>query len=107
MGGLQERHYGDAEGSVVYDLPRQEIDVLLRSAEPEETVAARGIAALNELLLRHEGKNIIAVTHGTLIRLTLDVLQGGARTKVPRNGQIVEVDVTSLQRHLATATHPH
>lgn len=105
MSGLQERHYGDAEGRVVYDLPREEIDMLLRSAEPEEHVAKRGISTLNELLVRHEGQNIIAVAHGTLIRLTLDALAGGARHKTPRNGQVVEVDIEMLQQHLVTATH--
>ena len=101
--GLCERHYGNAEGKVVRDLPREEIDVLLRSAEPEAAVAGRGIAALNDLLLRHEGKNIIAVAHGTLIRLVLDALAPGRRTPLLRNGQAVEVDVAALRRHLAAA----
>lgn len=105
LGGLQERHYGNAEGRVVRDLPREEIDLLLLSAEPEEDVVKRGISTLSELVLRHEGKNIIAVAHGTLIRLTVDELQGGVRTKPLRNGQIVEVDISLLQRHLSAAAH--
>ena len=103
MAGLQERHYGNAEGREVHALPRVEIDILLRSAEPEEKVAQRGIAALHELVLRHEGKNIVAVAHGTLIRLTLDAIKGGAKTRILRNGQVVEVDIALLHEFMRTA----
>lgn len=103
MEGLRERHYGNAEGRQVRELPREEIDILLRSAEPEQDVARRGIAALHELVLRHEGKNIVAVAHGTLIRLTLDAIGGGAKTRILRNGQIVEVDLALLQKFVVNA----
>ncbi|MFJ6416593.1 histidine phosphatase family protein [Paeniglutamicibacter sp. NPDC091659] len=105
IGGLQERHYGNAEGRVASGLPREEIDVLLRSAEPEEAVAARGIRSLCELLERHEGKRIVVVAHGTLIRLTVDALVPGRKTPIMRNGQMLEVDIASLRRHAGAPTH--
>lgn len=99
---LQERHYGAAEGHLVRDLPRSEIDALLLSAEPEADVTRRGLEALHDLVQRHAGKRIIAVAHGTLIRLTLDALNDGPPMKIMRNGQVVEVDVAALREHMAT-----
>lgn len=103
MSQLRERHYGRAEGHLVRDLPREEIDELLESAEPEEQVTRRGLEALCSLLERHEGKNIIAVAHGTLIRLTLNSINEGPPMKIMRNGQAVQVDVEALRQHMASA----
>lgn len=105
IGGLQERSYGDAEGHVVRDLPREQIDLLLRSAEPEDAVARRGLAVLHELTQSHPGKRIIAVAHGTLIRLTLDAISGGERSPILRNGAIVQVDVERLRDHFRSPVH--
>ena len=103
--GLQERSYGQAEGEVVRDLPRARIDELLQSAEPEEKVATRGLAVLHELIQRHEGRNIIAVAHGTLIRLALDTISDGPKRPIMRNGEIVHVDVNKLREHFREAVH--
>lgn len=103
LGDLCERHYGKAEGHLVKGLPRPDIDDLLLSAEPEAEVSRRGIAALCELLGRHEGKKIVAVAHGTLIRLTLDAISDGPPMKIMRNGEIAEVDVAALRRHMEMA----
>lgn len=102
MSQLRERHYGKAEGHLVRDLPREEIDELLESAEPEDQVSRRGLEALCSLLERHEGKNIIAVAHGTLIRLTLNAINDGPPMKIMRNGQTVQVDVEALRQHMAS-----
>lgn len=102
---LKERHYGDAEGKVVRDLPRPQIDELLRSAEPEDAVASRGLAILHELVQRHEGRRIVAVAHGTLIRLALDTITGGTRSAILRNGQSIQVDVEKLRDYFGTPVH--
>lgn len=101
MSQLRERHYGKAEGFLVRYLPRDEIDELLGTAEPEDQVTRRGLEALHSLIERHEGKRIVAVAHGTLIRLTLDALSDGPPMKIMRNGQTVQVDVEALRRHMA------
>ena len=105
LDGLQERHYGDAEGKMVRDLPRPRIDELLRTAEPEDAVASRGLAVLHGLVQRHEGRRIVAVAHGTLIRLALDTMTGGTRSAILRNGQSVQVDVEKLRDYFGTPVH--
>ena len=102
---LQERSYGQAEGEVVRDLPRERIDQLLQSAEHEHAVAARGLAVLHGLIQRHEGRRIIAVAHGTLIRLALDAISDGPRSTIMRNGEFVHVDVQKLREHFREAVH--
>lgn len=103
--GLQERNYGDAEGEVVRDLPRPQIDALLGSGEPEDQVAHRALLVLHDLVQRHEGRRIIAVAHGTLIRLVLDVITGGAKSTILRNGESLHVDVRRLQDHFRESVH--
>ncbi|RAX49102.1 histidine phosphatase family protein [Arthrobacter sp. AQ5-05] len=105
LDGLQERNYGQAEGELVRHLPRERIDQLLQSAEPEDAVATRGLAVLHELIQRHEGRNIIAVAHGTLIRLALDTISGGPSRPIMRNGEVVHVDVHKLCEHFREAVH--
>ena len=102
LSGLSERHYGKAEGHRVRDLPREEIDRLLESAELEDLVIRRGLEALLGLVERYEGQRIVAVAHGTLIRLTLDAFSAGPPMKIMRNGQTVQVDVQALRQHMAT-----
>ncbi|HSP52346.1 MAG TPA: histidine phosphatase family protein [Cryobacterium sp.] len=75
---IVERNYGPAEGMSA----GLELDALrvpggptgiggFRGAEPEDSVAARGVTALQLLAHDHPGARIIVVSHGTLIRLTL------------------------------------
>lgn len=42
--------------------------------EPYDQVAGRGIEILEEINIKHEGKNILIVSHGALIGLTLQKL---------------------------------
>lgn len=88
---LVERNYGEAEGRVVRGMPRPEIDALLATGEPEASVAARGVAAVERLVAEHPGKRIIVVAHGTIIRLTLNAVLGGSHPHV-ENGQVLELD---------------
>jgi probable phosphoglycerate mutase len=88
---LSERDYRGIEGTVLRGLERPEIDVLMRQAEPEPDVAARGIAGLQEVLRTYPGRNIIVVAHGTILRLTLNLLHGTPRGYIA-NGETVELD---------------
>lgn len=91
LAGLAERDYGRCEGRVVAGLPRHDIDRLLESAEPEDEVADRGVRSLAGLVERYPGRNVVAVAHGTLLRLTLTRILGADHPRF-RNGQIVELD---------------
>lgn len=88
---LQERHYGDGEGRIVAGMPRHDLDRLLATAEPEEAVTARGLAALREIVAAHPEKNLVVVAHGTLIRLVVGSLLQVRHPHV-ENGQVVQID---------------
>ena len=70
-----ERHYGDAEGlQAGPELEALRIPNGFLTAESEASVAQRGIDALQNLSDEFPGARIIVVSHGTLIRLTLNSL---------------------------------
>jgi len=70
-----ERHYGDAEGlKAGPELEALRIPNGFLTAETEANVAQRGIDALQVLADEFPGARIIVVTHGTLIKLTLNEL---------------------------------
>ncbi|NKX53062.1 histidine phosphatase family protein [Arthrobacter sp. E918] len=94
--GLLERDYGTAEGEYLNGLAEAELARIFGVAEAEHAVAARGTAALRRLVGEHPGRRIIAVAHGTLIRLTVSALRGTAHPRV-LNGQAVAVDLDLLQ----------
>ena len=72
-----ERHYGDAEGlQAGPELEALRIPNGFLTAESEDRVARRGMDALQNLSEEFPGARIIVVSHGTLIRLTLNSLFG-------------------------------
>ncbi|MCU1519106.1 MAG: phosphoglycerate mutase [Pseudarthrobacter sp.] len=93
--GLVERDYGAAEGKPAAGFRPGELDALDDGAEPAEAVAGRGVEALRGLLTQHPDKAIIAVTHGTLLRLALTDILGRPHPRL-ENGQVVEVDTQAL-----------
>jgi uncharacterized phosphatase len=73
--GIVERHYGDAEGlQAGPELEALRIPNGFLTAEPETEVARRGIDALTMLADEFPGARIIVVSHGTLIKLSLNTL---------------------------------
>lgn len=88
---LLERDYRGIEGTVLRGMDRPRIDQLMRHAEPEADVAVRGIVGLQALLRTYPEQNIVAVAHGTILRLTLNVLHGTPRDYI-LNGETVELD---------------
>lgn len=69
---LAERSFGPAEG--LQDGP--ELDALripngFRGAESEDEAAGRGLAALEALAEEFRGRRVLAVAHGTLLRVSL------------------------------------
>jgi probable phosphoglycerate mutase len=99
--GLLERDYGHSEGEYLNGLSEPEMTRIFGAAEAEDTVAERGIAALRGLVREHPGRRIIAVAHGTLIRLTMSALQGRAHPRVP-NAQAVPVELDLLHAYRAS-----
>lgn len=93
--GLLERDYGSAEGSLMHGLSEPEATRLLGAAETEEEVAQRGLVTLRDLLETYPDRAIIAVTHGTYMRLTLSALLGRPHPRIS-NGEAVEVELELL-----------
>ena len=92
---LIERDYGPAEGLHLNGLTEPQLTAVLGIGEPEQAVARRGIAALRALAAQFPGQRIIAVAHGTLIRLTLSELTAQRYPRV-LNGEMVEVPLAAL-----------
>ena len=92
---LIERDYGSAEGLHLNGLAEPQITAALGVGEPEQAVARRGLGALRGLAVQFPGQRIIAVAHGTLIRLTLSELTGQQYPRV-LNGEVVEVPLAAL-----------
>ncbi|GAA3296087.1 histidine phosphatase family protein [Arthrobacter citreus] len=93
--GLVERDYGSAEGLHLNGLTEPQVTAALGIGEPEQAVARRGLAALRDLVVQFPGQRIVAVAHGTLIRLTLSELTGQRYPRV-LNGEVVEVPLAAL-----------
>jgi len=75
--GIVERNYGDAEGlQAGPELEALRIPNGFLTAEPEAEVAQRGIDALGVLADEFPGARIIVVSHGTLIKLSVNTLFG-------------------------------
>lgn len=96
--GLLERDYGRSEGEYLNGLSEPEMTRIFGAAEAEEDVAERGVAALRRLVRQHPGRRIVAVAHGTLIRLTMSALLGRPHPRVP-NAQAVPVDLQLLRQY--------
>ncbi len=82
MEDLIERHFGLAEGkSVGAELDAVRVGGGFVGAEPDASVRQRGIAALEEIRTTYHGRSVIAVSHASFIRRTVEGLFG---TKLPR-----------------------
>ncbi|WP_350347591.1 histidine phosphatase family protein [Agromyces sp. G08B096] len=81
---LIEEEFGEAEGMLVAAVAERWPDGDIPGREPVEHVAARGLAALGRLADAYEGRNVLAVAHGTLIRTTLAAISGHDRAHFPK-----------------------
>jgi len=121
--GLLERAYGDLEGVVDRELPVETARVLhpgydadpapleevgyrlglLPGVERSHATGERGAAALRRIVAAHPGERIIVVSHGTLIRLTLDELDRWERfTGSPRNAEAIELSAVQWRNLVAS-----
>ena len=69
---LAERNFGPAEGLLAGpELEALRIPNGFRGAESEDEAAGRGLAALEALAEEFRGRRVLAVAHGTLLRVSL------------------------------------
>ncbi|GAB2895304.1 histidine phosphatase family protein [Neomicrococcus lactis] len=110
---LKERSYGDLEGQcrvtqspevqdamhppahiAFEDLDDYEKKAyekgLLPNVEPSQSVGERGAAAVRQICEDFPGQRVVIVSHGTLIRLTMDALTGERHPSV-ENAEIVYI----------------
>lgn len=73
---LIERDYGQAEGATDEVIAERWPDKNYPGLESVESVADRGTRALEQIAADFGDARVIIVTHGTLIRVTLDELSG-------------------------------
>ncbi|APF40786.1 histidine phosphatase family protein [Neomicrococcus aestuarii] len=115
---LKERSYGDLEGQCRVTLSPEVQDALhpparvscdaldeyedkafesglLPNVERSKAVAERGAAAVRQVQQDFPGKRVIMVSHGTLIRLTMDALTGERHPSV-ENAEIITIPEDSL-----------
>lgn len=88
---LVERAYGEAEGATAEVVRENWPDRQYPGMESESDVQVRGAAALAAIEERFPGRNVLAVSHGTLIRLTVGFVTGTVVPSLP-NTAIVELD---------------
>lgn len=96
--GLAERHFGQAEGVTDYEAWDRWPDGMYPGLEPREEVRRRGLAVLGDIVDRHSGSSVVAVSHGGLIRAVIGAVHG---RPAPR---ILNAGVTTLHhdgRHWA------
>ncbi|MGE7991425.1 alpha-ribazole phosphatase family protein [Pseudomonas sp. NPDC089554] len=86
-GGVRELHFGDWEGRSAAQIMEQQADDLGRfwadpyaftppAGEPVSDFAERVLAAIDGLHRVHEGKRVLLVTHGGVMRLLLARARG-------------------------------
>lgn len=93
---IVERHYGGAEGAVLTYEQSRDPGALFEGVEAEAEVYRRGVQALKALALAHPGKNLVVVSHGTLLRRVLKASTPGDWSAPVPNATPVEVDVPGL-----------
>ncbi|MEN9993115.1 MAG: hypothetical protein RLY83_685 [Actinomycetota bacterium] len=82
---LLERSFGEAEGSSYEDWKeRLQSGVHANGAESAQQLEDRVNLLLNELAFMYNGKTVLAVSHGALIRKLIDIVSGG---EFPREGE--------------------
>ena len=94
--GVIERAYGQAEGEVLSFEDSRHPQDLFEGVEPEGDVYRRGVATFKQLVLDHPGKNLLVVSHGTLIRCTLIATTPGDWSEHVPNATPIEVSLEGL-----------
>lgn len=73
---LVERSFGNLEGESIYQSDGSRQPLNDPTIEDADFVRTRALTALSELASQEPGGEVLAIAHGSVIRLTLDVLLG-------------------------------
>lgn len=92
---LIEQNYGDAEGSLVSELPVRWPGRSFTNGEPDTELGARGLRALDALVAEFPDSRVLAVGHGAFIRRIIATIAEEDYDRVPR---IPNVSVSTLSR---------
>lgn len=71
---LVERSFGKLEGEHVYRPDGSRMPIDHPSVEPVDVVVGRVFEALTSIASQFPGENVLALAHGSVVRLTLDLL---------------------------------
>ena len=87
---LIERSFGSTEGKSNEGLTAQEYDALMIPAEPEDELIARAIRAVAQISADHPDRDVLMVSHGSLIRVVLSHWMGSAHPRII-NTQVLQL----------------
>lgn len=93
---LIERAYGEGEGLTLAEIDARWPGGQYPGLEPLDSVVARGTKALQQIADEYQGKNVVIVCHGTIIRYTLASLAGQPFDHI-LNGSVSTLDVVDGQ----------
>lgn len=104
---LVERHYGEAEGATRDELDlRFPGDTPVPGREDRQDVQRRVVRTLRDLAIRHPHADIIAVTHGGVIRSVVDYAAPGQHGEPIRNCSVHSFEHSSKGLHLVAFDDP-
>lgn len=93
---LVERSFGDAEGYHCSGMTEQQRHAFMEEhGEATEDVIDRGLRVLTQIMADYPDRNVMAVSHGTFIRLTAGHILGRKLHSVA-NGEIVTVPTEAV-----------
>ena len=93
---LVERDYGEGEGLTLAEIDARWPDRKYPGLESLDSLVARGTGALQQIADEYDGKNVVVVCHGTIIRYTLASLAGRPFDHI-LNGSVSTLDVVDGQ----------
>src|SRR5699024_4629121 len=105
LDGLLERGYGEAEGLTASQARQRWPDGDYPGMDSEAHVGDRGMTAINTLHEQFPDGRVLAVTHGTLIRLVMSEVLGYAADHI-RNATVSEVRYSHGWRALTINSVP-
>ena len=95
---LREQNYGVAEGVTMEEFNTRWPDRQFEEGESSEELTTRGLSVLNYLDQMHPDGNVLAVSHGALIRRLISVITGIEYHDVP---SIINSALTQFEKDSA------
>lgn len=99
---LIEQEFGEAEGTLVADLDTRWPNRDFAGKEPDHEVGERGVRGIERVARDHDGRRVLVVAHGTLIRHTLAAISGHDPRHFPRLDNLSSSHVRSNRSAAST-----